>query len=243
MTENWCWCFMITIAIVEDDDRFANIIHDYLNHYSQENNIKFSVKRYSDGYEIADNYKCIFDIIFMDVEMGLMNGMEAAAEIRKFDTDVTIIFITNMAQYAIQGYSVAALDYVLKPVSYVAFSESLKKALSRIGSKKESYININSRDGSYKLKTSSVFWVESYGHRLTFHSAEGDFETTIYTMKEIEEKLQPVGFMRASSGMLVNLNKVSGTQNGHIRIDGRLFPVSRGKKSEFMAALVSRMVE
>ena len=86
--------------------------------FSKENGEVFNITVYSDGDQIVHKYKSQFDIILMDVEMKFMDGMSAAEEIRKVDTEVVIIFITNMAQYAIRGYAVDALDYVLKPVSY-----------------------------------------------------------------------------------------------------------------------------
>ena len=233
---------MISVAIVEDDDRFASTIKEYLDRYAKESGTAFQATRFTDGSAIADGYKGGFDIILMDIEMGLMNGMEAAEEIRKTDEEVTIIFITNMAQYAIKGYAVRAMDYVLKPVSYPAFSESIKKAVSRINNRQEQYLTVNYKDGMIKLAVSDITFVESQGHRLSFHTATDVYETTTCTLKEIEEKLQPSGFMRASSGILVNLNKVTGTKNGYIQIGGTFLPISRGKKNEFMAALVRHMV-
>lgn len=234
---------MISVAIVEDDDRFASTIKEYLDRYGKESGTEFETTRFSDGYEIADGYKGGFDIILMDIEMGLMNGMEAAEEIRKTDDEVTIIFITNMAQYAIKGYAVRAMDYVLKPVSYPAFSESLKKAVARIGGRQETYLTVTYRDGMIKLLISDITFVESQGHRLSFHTERDVYETTTLSLREIEEKLEPYGFMRASSGILVNLKKVTGTKNGYVQIGETYLPVSRSRKNEFMAALVRNMVE
>ena len=234
---------VISIAIVEDDDYFASTISKYLDQYAREYGEEIQHVRFADGYAIVDGYKGGYDIILMDIEMGLMNGMEAAEEIRKVDDEVTIIFITNMAQYAIKGYAVHALDYVLKPVSYPAFSESLKKAISRIIGKKKRFITVNYRDGMVKLFASDITFVESHGHRLTFHTQESAYESTAYAMKEIEAKLQDCGFLRASSGVLVNLNKVTGVKNGYVEVSGQFLPISRSRKNEFMAELVRRMVE
>ena len=74
-------------------------------------------------------YRFQFDIILMDIEMRFMDGMSAAEEIRQMDKDVVIIFITNMPQYAIRGYAVEALDYMLKPVSY--FAETCQSSVQR----------------------------------------------------------------------------------------------------------------
>ena len=100
---------MIKIAIVEDEAMYAKQLQDFLRQYETENGEAFDITIYSDGDQIVHKYKSQFDIILMDVEMKFMDGMSAAEEIRKIDTEVVIIFITNMAQYAIRGYAVDAL--------------------------------------------------------------------------------------------------------------------------------------
>ena len=123
---------MIKIAIVEDEAMYAKQLEEFLHQYEAENYEAFDITIYSDGDQIVNKYKSQFDIILMDVEMKFMDGMSAAEEIRKMDSEVVIIFITNMAQYAIRGYAVDALDYVLKPVSYFAFSQRLNRAIERM---------------------------------------------------------------------------------------------------------------
>lgn len=120
---------MIKIAIVEDEAMYAKQLEEFLHQYEKENGEAFDITIYSDGDQIVNKYQSQYDIILMDVEMKFMDGMSAAEEIRKVDTEVVIIFITNMAQYAIRGYAVDALDYVLKPVSYFAFSQRLSRAI------------------------------------------------------------------------------------------------------------------
>lgn len=105
---------MIRIALVEDDPAYAEQLLSYLKEYEKESKERISVQTFSDGEDIVTEYRADYDIILMDVEMKFMDGMSAAEEIRKMDTEVVIIFITNMPQYAIQGYRVDALDYVLK---------------------------------------------------------------------------------------------------------------------------------
>lgn len=232
---------MLSIAIIEDEDSYVDIINAYLQRYTKEYGEDFTIKRFSDGYAIVDGYRGGYDIILMDIEMGLMNGMEAAKEIRQTDNEVIIIFITNMAQYAIQGYSVRALDYVLKPISYAAFSQAIRRAIGSLERVSGKYITVNGKDFSVKLRTDHIYWIESRGHQITFHAQGEDYMTTVYSMKELEEKLSAAGFMRASSGMLVNLKKVTSTKAGCIEVDGKSIPLSRGQKAKFMSALVSYM--
>lgn len=106
---------MIKIAIVEDEAMYAKQLEEFLHQYETENQEAFEITIYSDGDQIVNKYKSQFDIILMDVEMKFMDGMSAAEEIRKMDSEVVIIFITNMAQYAIRGYAVDALDYWYAP--------------------------------------------------------------------------------------------------------------------------------
>lgn len=234
---------MLQIAIVEDEDKWADMISDFLEKYEKEFQEKIQSKRFQDGYELVDGYTGKFDIILMDIEMGLMNGMEAAEQIRLKDEQVIIIFITNMAQYALQGYKVNATDYILKPVKYIAFSQSLKKAARSLKKSKESYLIISMREETKKIKVSEIGWIESCGHRLTFHVGQNCYETTVYSMKEMEQRLSTEGFKRCSSGCLVNLNRVQGISSNMIEIDGEHVTVSRGRKNEFMASLASFLTE
>ncbi len=234
---------MIKIAVVEDEDKWANLIKEYLDRFSGQESLDIAITRFRDGYELVDGYSHDYDVIFMDIEMGLMNGMEAAEEIRKTDDEVVIVFVTNMAQYAISGYKVNALDYVLKPISYMPFCETLKRAIRTCNRNEGGSIVINYKGGSKKLKTEDIHYIESQGHRLFFSTVSGQYETTTYSMKEIESLLQDHRFRRCNSGCLVNLKYVDGYQGNEINVLGRTLTISRNRKNEFMAALTSYMTE
>lgn len=152
---------MISIAIVEDEDSCAQQMEEYLSRYAAESGEVFETVRFCDGDEILENYRAQYDIILMDVQMKFMDGMTAAEEIRKVDPEVVIIFITNMAQYAIRGYAVDALDYVLKPVSYFAFSQRLERAIGRMKRRARRYMTITIRGGACKLDIAEILYVES----------------------------------------------------------------------------------
>ena len=93
---------MITIAIVEDEEAYAKQLTEYIEKYQQESGKRFKVIRFRDGDEIVEKYTGEYDIILMDIQMQFMDGMTAAEEIRKLDTKVVIMFITNMTNYAIR---------------------------------------------------------------------------------------------------------------------------------------------
>ena len=229
---------MISIAIVEDEKMYAEQLVEYLHQYENDNGELFDITVYSDGDQIVNKYKSQFDIILMDVEMKFMDGMSAAEEIRKIDTEVVIIFITNMAQYAIRGYAVDALDYVLKPVSYFAFSQRLNRAISRMKKRETKMIMVNIKGGTVRLNLANIFYIESQGHTLILHTILGDYETT-GTMKEMEEKLCDMNFSRGNKGYLINLQHVDSVEDGCAVVNGEQLVISRPRKKEFMEALTA----
>lgn len=233
---------MISIAIVEDEDSCAKQMEEYLARFAAESGEEFETVRFCDGDEILENYRAQYDIILMDVQMKFMDGMTAAEEVRKLDPEVVIIFITNMAQYAIRGYAVDALDYVLKPVSYFAFSQRLERAIGRMKKRARRYMTIAIRGGARKLDISSILYVESQGHNLVFVTASGE-HTSSGTIREVEEKLESFGFFRCNKGCLVNLEHVDGVRDGCAIVGGQALPVSRGRKNEFLAALTDYVGE
>lgn len=231
---------MISLAIVEDEDTYAQQLMDFINRYQAESGTFFKVTRFKDGDEITNGYRGQFDIILMDIEMKLMDGMTAAEEIRKLDQEVVIMFITNMTNYAIRGYQVDALDYVLKPVSYFAFSQKLGRAIGKIKKTGAKIISIEMSSGVKKLDIDNIFYIESEGHNLNFYTTAGQF-TIRAKLSDFEEQLSQYSFFRSNKGYLVNLKYVDGVENGNCLIAGKKLLISRARKNDFMSALTDYM--
>ncbi|MCR5396323.1 MAG: LytTR family DNA-binding domain-containing protein [Lachnospiraceae bacterium] len=233
---------MIQVAIVEDDKNYAASLKKYILRYEEEQNIKFSVEWFEDGEDIAEEYKGHFDIILMDIEMQFMDGMSAAKKIREVDEEVIIMFITNSPQYAMQGYAVDALDYVLKPINYYAFSQRLTRALSKMKKQEETYLTLNYRGGVQKIRISDLYYVEVRDHDLIYHTKDGNLMIR-GTMREAEENLKEESFFRCNKAYLVNLEYVDGFENGDALVGGERLMVSRARKKEFLDALNNYMNE
>ena len=122
---------MYHIAIVEDEEAFVTQLLEYLEQYQKEHEQNFKLSVFRDGSEILEGYQPIYDIILLDIEMPKINGMQAAEQIREQDADVTLMFITNIAGYAIRGYEVGALDFVMKPINYYTFAMKLTRVIKR----------------------------------------------------------------------------------------------------------------
>lgn len=233
---------MLRIAVVEDDKTYAAQLKEYLVRYGTEKNQKISVALFPDGEDIVTDYSAEFDIILMDVEMAFMDGMTTAERIREKDNEVVIIFITNMPQYAIQGYKVDALDYVLKPISYFAFSQRIDRALTRVKKKEATYITVAQKGGKKKLNVDKICYVEVRDHDLIYHSTKGDIVTKS-SMKEAEDTLGGTKFFRCNRCYLVNLEYVEDFRGNDVTVASDVIQVSRARKKAFMDALNDYMNE
>ena len=227
---------MIRFAIAEDEPLFQQQLKEYLTQYGAESGQELSIAVYGDGAALLEAYRGQFDILLMDIQMKEMDGMTTAKRIRAIDEEAVIVFITNMPQYAIEGYSVGALDYVLKPVTYYAFSQCMERAIKRIRRKDKTYLFINDPQGGRKIDAGELLHVEIHSHSLIYHTKGGDIQST-GSMKEVEDSLAGLPFYRCNKGDLINLAHVDGVKDGDAVIDGKIVPVSRAKKKAFLDAL------
>ena len=226
----------IHIAIVEDDDMQAELLQGYIRRYGEESGETFEVTRFSDGDAIVENYAAVYDVIFLDIQMRIMDGMETAKHIRKLDKEALIIFVTNMAQYAIKGYAVDALDFLLKPVPYFAFSQELKRCVEKLKGREKQYLMVATENGVRRLCTDEIMYVEVLEHRLYIHTKTDELKT-YGSIKEMAAKLPKADFYRCNNCYLVNLAYVSGVKDGMAMLGGIGLAISRAKKKGFMEAL------
>lgn len=227
---------MVKVAIVEDDVRYQQQLKEYLEQYGEEKGEHFQIRIFGDGDEILENYRADYDLILMDIQMKFMNGMEAAEQIREMDKDVIIIFITNLSAYAMNGYRVDALDYVLKPVSYFSFSERIDRALNRRRNRMTTYFSIPIKGGVKRIEVSDLMYIEVHDHDLIYHMVGESFETR-GSMKAAEEMLRDYPFFRCNKFYLVNLQYVEAVSGNDVHLHREILQVSRAKRRELMDAL------
>lgn len=227
---------MFHVAIVEDDTAFIREFREYFDRYAKETGEAFAISEFHDGDEILEKFTAEYDLILMDINMPLLDGMSAAEQIRKTDSSVRIVFVTNMPQYAIRGYKVGALDYLLKPVNYFSFADTIRRALESAVSEKKRYIVIQIKGGKQKLDISHILYAEALDHDLIFHMKNGDIHGK-GTIRQLEEELAEESFFSCTKGVLINLAHVDAVVGNSVFIEGAKVPVSRLRKKDLIDRL------
>lgn len=227
---------MYHIAIVEDEAEFSAQLQEYIKQYQKENDVPVKVSVFSDGAEILENYEPLYDIILLDIEMPKVNGMEAASQIRQMDAGVVLMFITNMAAYAIHGYEVGALDFVMKPINYYTFSMKFTRAIKRVRQKEERQILLALTDGVKKIGIQQIHYVEVQNRMLHYYTDEGEYVLR-GTMASVEEMLTPYPFVKCNHWYMVNLMHVSEVRKNTAVVAGHELEISRRNRTAFLKAL------
>lgn len=229
------------IGIVDDEFKETELLSGFLRKYGREKELGMQIKVFHQAQEFLDQYSPDYDIVFMDIQMpGIMDGMETARELRKRDESVVIVFVTKMAQYAINGYEVGAVDFVLKPVTYMEFALKMSKAIRYVDRNRDKKIMLQTVDGIIYIKISEIHYIEVIRHYLIYHTSMGEFKVR-GTMKDTEKEMKPFLFYRINNGYLVNLKYVDTLNGNTVTVSGDELVVSRGKKTEFMQALLKYM--
>lgn len=200
---------MVRVAICEDDlfymEREKNLIESYL----QTREIRSEITTFSSSIELTKAYANSFDIIFLDVEMDEMNGMEAAHWLRDKGAKSHIIFLSAYAEYLPEGYKVDAHRYLLK--NDAKFDESFCECMDSVVAKiqmEESKIEIKIKDGILSIAPSKIIYAESNVHKVTLYVIEQSGDIREYYMYDrlnnVQAKLERYGFLRIHQSYIIN---------------------------------------
>ncbi len=227
------------IYIVEDDAHAEETLEKMILRVLKEIGTTAEIRYYTNGIVFLQEYAGDGDVVFLDCEMPMMNGMEVARRLRDKDGHVMIIFVTNLVQYAVEGYEVGAFDYILKPLSYPAFSRKFRRALQKIESGKDAFISFRSGRSVVKAVVTDVYYVEVNGHNVTVHTAGGDIPSRS-PLSELEPSLAEFGIVRCASCFMVNLLHVKQVKADKVFLtDGTEIALTRSYKKEFMQKLAA----
>ena len=223
---------MLKVCVVEDSRSDAQVMRRSLERYGSEKGVGMTISWFANAMEFVGAGQ-VYDLVFLDIDLPGINGMELAGLIRAYDTETAIIFVTNLAQYAVQGYEVSALDFVLKPISYYNFAMRMDKVMRLVRRKAGGHVVIESRDQVRVVSYDDLVYVTVSNHKLSF-SVAGDAPVEARgSLKSIEGRFADGPFVLISSSCLVNMNYVRSYRgNSLLLTTGEELFFSRPKRRE-----------
>lgn len=229
---------MLKIGLLEDEQDQAERLILFLAQYRQSHpQFAYTLQRYSRALELLDHYERDFDLLFLDIRLPDMTGMEAAHRIRESDRSVMIIFVTSLTQYAVEGYSVQAFDYIVKPIGYESFAAKLERALRVLSYRRPGVVlDIKTREGSLRLSADMIHYFEVFDHDLLIHTDDGIIKQW-GSLSRYEKQLAEAHFARCNSCYLVNLKFVRGIYGDEVLVGNDRLAVSKSRRKAFLQAL------
>jgi len=225
------------VAIVDDDPSICSQICRSTKEFASAHSEEAAVEIFNTAEAFLEAaVKSPFQLVLLDIQLPGMDGMACAGRLRKQDPAAVIIFITNMIQYAVQGYKVNALDYLVKPFSDLQLADSLARAFEHIRSTLPQTITVHAADGLTTVQISSIVYVEAWNHSALIHTAGSQIPCSM-TLNAVENLLAPYGFYRCHAAFLVNLGMVEKVTATDAVAAGGNIPVSKHRRREFLQAI------
>ncbi len=222
------------IAIVDDDEKQRKALREYVERYSGEKGLDIVCAEFDSGLNFSSDYNEPFDIILLDIEMPHMDGLTAAQHVRKTDEEAEIIFITHMAQYAIKGYEVNALDFMVKPVTYFDLSVKLNRAMRTLPQRSPVKLDV-AGGGTQILSLKDIHYVEGSNQYVVYHTLDREYKVHT-SLRAAEEKLGK-SFVRCNNSFIVNLSHVSSIVGNDVYVGKVPLPISRARKKDFVCSV------
>ena len=231
---------MLHVIMLEDTPEEAATLRGHLKRYAAEQGFEVSITWLTNALDYLEDRPAA-DLVFMDIDMPGINGLEAAHQLREHDSVTPLVFVTNLAQYAVRGYEVDAVDFMVKPVSYESFRMRMSRAMRAVERNTARSLRVKTRDGLQIFAAADLLYVETQGHDVAYHVAGEPAPFVVRdSLRHVEGELAGLPFVRLSSSALANMAHVRRVRGDEVRLsDGTTLFMSRARKREAQAAIAS----
>lgn len=224
---------MIRVAIVDDDEAARLSLAQCLKYVEETQHISFSIRRFSSGTAFLFNYQPVYDLVFMDIDMPGEDGFSVAKRWRKIDPLTLLVFVTNMAQLAVKGYEVDAVDFIVKPLSRETFTLKMRRVFSRLHTPKNATVQVSDDGVIHILLKDHISFFETQGHYIVYHTVEGDFRE-YSSLGNAIKKVSDDRFFQCNRGTVINFTFVKEISQDSLVVFDKQIPISRSLKKPFM---------
>lgn len=224
------------IVICDDDILFIDQITKYIEQYEKKYLLGIIKYIFTDNEEMYEFFQDTSDIdlIFLDVLFEHSNGMQTARKIRTLNHRVSIIFISQLKDFAIEGYEVNADGYLLKPIDYSVFESKMESIINKLRKEEDRFFFDTTDKGKVLFRFYEITYIETYSRRVKIHTRIDEL-IGYKKMKDYEKILEDYGFARCHAAYIVNMQYIHRI-NGLILTlkDGTEIPISKTRKKGFM---------
>ncbi|MCC0644940.1 MULTISPECIES: LytR/AlgR family response regulator transcription factor [unclassified Clostridioides] len=230
---------MISIAICDDESYMLNDLKENIELYMNRNNLLYNIELFDKAETLLYNHE-VFDIIFLDIQMEGINGMQAAKKLRSCDNDCFIIFVTVLKEFVYDAFEVDAINYLIKPLSNEKLAKTMDRIIIKLESNEKNYITIQKGHSYWRLKIADILYCEIIKRKIYIHLKKEiiDYYETIDSL----ERSLPINFFRCHRSYIINLQSVYSYENGNVVMEnGDMIPVSRLRQQEFSEAMLKNM--
>ena len=226
---------MLTIAICDDEKKICDYIESRTTEFLAKNDLEAEVSAFYDGSELlkkCENNIQHFDIIFLDIKMKTLNGVECAKLLRDIGVNSLIVFITSSAEYVFSGYEVKAFRYILKTDLVNAFSRVLGECLLELKKLNTSFFTVKTSSSVKNIPLSDILYFESNKRLLNIHT-KNEVLSFYEKLDNVENELKEKDFIRTHQSYLVNAQKIKSVSKDSVfLINGFSLPVSKSKATK-----------
>lgn len=232
---------MYRVLIVEDEAEAAKSLEALVRRYGKEHGLDLEIAWAQTAPAMFEDHRH-HDVCLLDIDLPAINGMDAARLLRTYDQRLRIIFVTNLALYAVRGYEVDALGFIVKPATYAAVSMNLDRAFRDIRLDARATFLVPDNDNVHIVDFSTFLYAEAGRHKVAYHLAGGKTLTVRGTLRELEERLADAPVIRVSRALLVNMDMVSALRGDDlVMVGGTRLHIPRDRRREIAETLAGHL--